>query len=177
MRIHFNMHVFGAWISNYTHRVLWCTYLSMPWIRDCCTKSSHSCVTVRFNSLIAMPVFYIKCCAVITRSVFSKSSQKTPHSLPVRVRYGVPVVILKSDSLSATIIAVPYAISWQIGRHNGTSLYVRLTFPWISLAGIWRYIHQAFCFILRTNQWNISMVKQIEITVFASAFAFGLWMR
>ena len=49
---------------------------------------------------------YILWGAVIMRSIFPKSSQKTHHSLPVRVRYGVFVVILISDSLSATVIAV-----------------------------------------------------------------------
>ena len=41
-----------------------------------------------------------------------KSSQPTPHSSHVRsrARYGVCVVILKSDSLSATVITVPYVI-------------------------------------------------------------------
>ena len=31
---------------------------------------------------------------------------------PVRARYGVSVVILKSDSLSATVMAAPHVISW-----------------------------------------------------------------
>ena len=37
---------------------------------------------------------------------FPKSSQWTPHSSPVRVRYGVSVVIRISDSLSAAVISV-----------------------------------------------------------------------
>ena len=38
--------------------------------------------------------------------------------------YGVSVLILKSDSLSPTVITVPYGITRQIGpRHNGTCLY------------------------------------------------------
>ena len=45
----------------------------------------------------------------------------------MRVSYGVSVVILKSDSLSATIIAVPYVILWQIRPcFNGTWLYLTL---------------------------------------------------
>ena len=53
-----------------------------------------------------------------------KSSQQTLHSSPMRARYGVSVVILKSNSHSATVIAVPYVISWKIGpRYNGTWLY------------------------------------------------------
>ena len=40
--------------------------------------------------------------------------------------YGVPIVSLKSDLGSATVIAVPCIISWKIGRHyNGARLYVR----------------------------------------------------
>ena len=59
----------------------------------------------------------------LKRGQFSpKLSQKTHQSSPVRARYGVSVVILKSDSLSATVITVPYVISWWIGpRYNGTN--------------------------------------------------------
>ena len=35
----------------------------------------------------------------------------------MRARYGVSVVILKSDSLSDAVIAVPNVISWWIGQH------------------------------------------------------------
>ena len=61
----------------------------------------------------------------LSRGRFSpKSSQYTPHSSPVRTRYGVSVVILKSDSMSATVIALLYVISWVITPHyNGTWLY------------------------------------------------------
>ena len=45
---------------------------------------------------------HLQCGAVITRSIFSKILSETPHSSPVRARYGVFVVILKSDSISAT---------------------------------------------------------------------------
>ena len=66
----------------------------------------------------------IQCGVVITRSVFSKSSQRTPHSSPVRARYGMSVVTLKSNSVSATVIAVPCVIQWWIGpRYNGSWLY------------------------------------------------------
>ena len=45
---------------------------------------------------------------LLQRGQFSpKSSQKISHSSPVRPRYGVSVVILKSDSLSAAVITVP----------------------------------------------------------------------
>ena len=49
----------------------------------------------------------------LKRGKFSpKSSQQTPHSSPVRARYGVYVVILWCDSFSAILIAVPGVISW-----------------------------------------------------------------
>ena len=44
----------------------------------------------------------------------------------MRARYGVSVVILKSNPHSVTVIAVPYVISWKIGpRYIGTWLYIR----------------------------------------------------
>ena len=45
-------------------------------------------------------------------TVFSKILTKTPHSSPMRARYEVFVVILKSDSLSAVGILVLYVIPW-----------------------------------------------------------------
>ena len=52
----------------------------------------------------------IQCSAIITRSIISRILTIDTHSLPVRARYGVSVVILISDSLSATVIAVSYVI-------------------------------------------------------------------
>ena len=55
-----------------------------------------------------------------------------PNSSPVRVSYGVSVEILISDSLSATIFAVSYVISWEIRpRYNGTWLYL-LVVCWLA---------------------------------------------
>ena len=52
-----------------------------------------------------------------TANFLQKCSQQTPHSSPVRARYGVSVVIVVSDSLSATIITM----SGQTRpRYNGT---------------------------------------------------------
>ena len=46
------------------------------------------------------------------------------HSSPVRVRYGMFAVRLKSDSHSATVFAVLYAISWKIGPcYSDTRLF------------------------------------------------------
>ena len=45
----------------------------------------------------------------------------------MRARYGVSVVILISNSHSATVIAVPYVISWKIGPlYNGTWLCMHI---------------------------------------------------
>ena len=54
----------------------------------------------------------IQCGAVMRWSIFTKSSQKTPHSSPMRVCYGVSVVVLKSFWVSATVITVSLVISW-----------------------------------------------------------------
>ena len=65
--------------------------------------------------------------AVITRSIFfTKSSQNTPHSSPVRARYGVWFVIWHTDLYSASVNAVQEKISCYIWpRYNGTLLYVK----------------------------------------------------
>ena len=53
-----------------------------------------------------------------------KSSQNTPHSSPVRVRYGVSFV----GSISTSVTAVMCSISCYIGPHyNGTRLYYIFT--------------------------------------------------
>ena len=57
--------------------------------------------------------------------LWNPHNRHLPHCSPVRERYGVPVVILKSYSLPATVIAVWYVISWWIGPHyNATWLYI-----------------------------------------------------
>ena len=65
----------------------------------------------------------IQCSGVTTWSIFSNKLTTDTHSVPVRARYGVSVVSLKSDLRSATVIAVLYVILWKIGqRYNGTRL-------------------------------------------------------
>ena len=58
-------------------------------------------------------LWYVQYSAVpLWRGQFSlKFSQQTPHSSLVRARYGVSVVILISDTLSVTLIAVSY-VTW-----------------------------------------------------------------
>ena len=47
-----------------------------------------------------------------------KSSQQTPHSSPVRARYGVYVVILSSDSILPLLSQCPIVINWTgLKRH------------------------------------------------------------
>ena len=55
----------------------------------------------------------MKCGVFITRSIFSKMLTIDTQSSPVRARFGVFVVILISDSLSATVIAVSCVIPWS----------------------------------------------------------------
>ena len=51
----------------------------------------------------------------------------TPHSLPVRARYGVSVVSLKSDLCSAAVVVVMMVISWKTGEHSTVD---HLWFKW-----------------------------------------------
>ena len=58
---------------------------------------------------------------------FTKSSLRTPHSSPVRARYGVSFVNSNSDLYSTSVTAVLCAISCYTGLHyNGTRLYLTL---------------------------------------------------
>ena len=59
---------------------------------------------------------------VTTRSIVSQtSSRKTPHSSPVRARYGVSLVSINSYLCAASITAALYVISFYIGpRCNDT---------------------------------------------------------
>ena len=67
-------------------------------------------------------------CRYITHQFSWKPSQKTPHSLPVRARYGMSFVGSHSDIYYAMGSAVIYAISYCIGLHyNGTQLYSQKT--------------------------------------------------
>ena len=65
---------------------------------------------------------------LLWRGQFSpNSSQYTPHSSPVRVRYGVSIVNTNSNLCSASVTWVPHAISSCIGPcYNGIPLYYTL---------------------------------------------------
>ena len=67
----------------------------------------------------------IQCSAVITRSIFSKYSQRTPHSSPARARYGVSFVDPRSGWHSDAFLVINHVISYNIRpRYNGTPLYM-----------------------------------------------------
>ena len=69
-------------------------------------------------------MYHIQWSAVITWSIFSKSLTKTPHSSPIRARYGVSFVNSKSDLCFIVVITFFNVVSWYIGPHyNGTRLY------------------------------------------------------
>ena len=60
----------------------------------------------------------------LKRGHFSQNPHKTLYISPVRMRYGVSFVNLKSDWYATFVNAVVCEISWYIGpRHNGTWLY------------------------------------------------------
>ena len=70
----------------------------------------------------------IQCSAVITRSIFSKYSQRTPHSSPARARYGVSFVDPKSGWHSDAFLVIIHVICYNIRpRYNGTPLYSQKT--------------------------------------------------
>ena len=71
----------------------------------------------------------------LKRCQFSlKYSQKTPHSSPVRARYGVYFVNAASDWYSASVPVIIYVISYDSGaRYNGTRLHIQsvyVTYAW-----------------------------------------------
>ena len=68
---------------------------------------------------------YIQCDAFKCGQFSPKSSQKTPHSSPVRARHGMSFVNITSDAYFASVNVVPYAESCYVGPHyNGTRLYM-----------------------------------------------------
>ena len=72
-------------------------------------------------------ILQVQCSAVITRSIFSKYSQRTPHSSPARARYGVSFVDPKSGWHSDAFLVIIHVIYYNIRpRYNGTPLYYRL---------------------------------------------------
>ena len=75
-----------------------------------------SCVifSSQSNSRFSIPI-RIYSAVPLKRGHFSPTStHKTPHISPSRSSYWVSVVILVSDSLSATVIAVSYVTSWWV---------------------------------------------------------------
>ena len=67
-------------------------------------------------------------CHINTVNFLKKFSQQTPHIWPIRVRYGVSFVSTKTDSCSASFIAVLCAILCYIRLcYNGTGLKSCLT--------------------------------------------------
>ena len=57
---------------------------------------------------------------------FTNSPQQTPHSSPVRTKYGVSVVNTNSDLCSASVTRVLYTIScWIRPCYKGTRLYMK----------------------------------------------------
>ena len=75
-----------------------------------------------------------QCGAVITLPIFSKFLTIDTHSLPIRARNGVSVVITNSDFSSASVTRVLYAISCCMGPHHNSTW---LLFCWIWFAWIW----------------------------------------
>ena len=96
-----------AWIGNCPH--------VKQWLNSTVVYLNRPCSRARTGNHITL-----QCDAVITRSILSKYSQKTPHSSP----YGASFVDSASDWYSASVPAMMYAISCYIWpRYNGTRLY------------------------------------------------------
>ena len=70
---------------------------------------------------------YIKCGAIIKRSIFSQilTIDLLYYRSPLKVSYRVSFVSPNSDLCSASVTAVLYAMSWyRRPRCNGTCLYI-----------------------------------------------------
>ena len=71
----------------------------------------------------------VRCCYNTVN--FLKYSQKTPHSSPIRVRYGVSFVDPASDWYHASVHVSIYEIFYNIRLHyNGTRLYLLQVCEW-----------------------------------------------
>ena len=118
--MHFALH----FLSNSQHPCLDAIYLNVPEpleARDPIAKQLYP-----WRTFLNRYHFSNKQCGgVITWSVSPKSSQKTPHSSPVRARCGVYFVSLMFDLRSAIAIAVLNVILLQMWPcYNGTRLYL-----------------------------------------------------
>ena len=99
------------------------------WLRRHCNDikpvfNAVYCWPVRVHSLRTTPPPFTVRCRYDAINFIKKYSQKTPHSSPVRARYGASFVDSASDWYSASVPAMIYAISCYIWpRYNGTRLY------------------------------------------------------
>ena len=89
------------WVIN-----IWIFIIKMRWSRE-----------IMDVYVVVKKGTQLQCGIIIMWSIVSKSWEKTPHSSPMRVRYGVSVVILISDSLSVTVITMSSEKSWWITQH------------------------------------------------------------
>ena len=70
-----------------------------------------------------------------------KYLQKTPHSSPIGVKYGVSFVGSVSDWYTALVPAMMYTVSFYIGaRYNGNILFMKCTFYGIMLWTQWNLL-------------------------------------
>ena len=76
----------------------------------------------------------VQCDVIIWRSISPLSSQQTPHSSPVRARYGVYVVSFTSDSGSAAVIIV-LCVMWYVGPRYNTLDCICIVIPDSNLHG------------------------------------------
>ena len=114
---------------------------------------------------------WIQFCAVITQSIFSQIFTKTPHSLSMRVRYGVSVVNINSHLFSASVTRVLYSISCCIGScYNCTVHTVETVYHLIetkrgyffkqfsiyktNLIKVWKLALQLWTFVLKEGHKN-----------------------
>ena len=116
------------------NRVVQINYTKRFWY-----KTSSSRYEVQF---ICSVLIYLLFCTVLCRYNFCKILIMDSHSSPVRARYGVSVVILIPDSLSATVIPVPCAIWWQVWPHHNRTWLYNLIDIWRVALYIHKYIHK-----------------------------------
>ena len=128
------------------------------------TKSSSTVIWINFGLLYwhiyaSMGLYLLRelldglgqlqCGPVITRSISSKSSQQTLHSSPLRAKYEVTFLNLKSDLYVALVNAVVCEISYYAGtRYSHTRLKLVSSFIYLFIytsASIIIYIYIYSC--------------------------------
>ena len=106
---------------------------------DCIIIDMRPTISVTTTTTTTTIINVIQCDAVITWPILSQILKKTPHSSPIRSRYGVSFVDSQSDSYSASVPVIIHVISYNIGPHyNGIRLYHISIMQTSQMTGYWQ---------------------------------------